>query len=216
MRKIVLLFISLFIAFGAYAAIDRKSRNLKLPTQVLIEKQTLTTPVVADPNRILSAQATSSSVTTTVTTFLAQPDVCRGLSITPGGTTADVPAGDIDVTGLNIRGRGITEAFTLTANQSTIENGLKAFCSVSKIVFPIQDGGSATYDFGVLDTLGLKRCMDFAGHLVFTVFDGAFETTRATCVADADEVEKNTCDPDGTLDGAKDVQYFFLQNFRCE
>jgi len=90
-----------------------------------------------------------------------------------------------------------------------------AFASVTSIVFPIQDGPNALYDVGVIDVLGMKRCMNYAGHLLFSTFDGAYESTRATVTADADEVEKNTVDINGTLDGAKDIELFFFQNFRC-
>jgi hypothetical protein len=190
-------------------------RDMKLATQQLIEKQTISDPVVADDNRILDDQTTSDSAITTATTFLAQPDVARALSITPGSTTADVPAGDITVTGTDILGASLTETFTLIANQSTVSSGTKAFKTVTSIAFPIQDGAGATYDVGVLDVLGLKRCMAQAGHVLFTTLDGAYETTRPTVTADVDEVEKNTVNINGTLTGAKDVEVFFLQNFRC-
>lgn len=190
-------------------------QDVKFPRQIVLEKQTFTTPVVADVDRLLDGQATSDSVITTVTSFLAQPDVCRALSILPLGTTADVPAGDVVVTGLNINGQEITEDFTFAANASTATNGDKAFCSVSSIVFPVQDGAAATYDVGVLDKLGVRKCADNAGAYAWSVFNGAYETTRGTFVADADEVEKNTFDPNGTLDGAKDVELYFHQNYRC-
>jgi hypothetical protein len=86
---------------------------------------------------------------------------------------------------------------------------------VSQIVFPAQDGAGATFDVGVLDALGLHRCMDATGHIIQATLDGTYEATRPTCLVDVDEVEKNTCDLDGTLDGAKDVEVFFIQNFRC-
>lgn len=216
MKKLLLsVFLMLGLSLNGHAALKREFRELKVVNQAMLQKLSINNAVIADDNRILDDQATSASVITTVTSFLAQPDVCRTLSITPGGTTADVPAGDITVAGTNALGSSITEAFTLTANQTTVASGSKAFCSVSSIVFPIQDGAGATYDVGVLDALGLNRCMDSAGHLVFSIFDGTYEATRATCVADVDEVEKNTCDINGTLDGAKDIEIYFIQNYRC-
>lgn len=190
-------------------------RDMKLASQQLIEKQTLTTPILADDDRLLVDNASSDSVVTTVTTFLAQPDVCRNITITPGGTTASVPADDVTVTGTNAIGATISEDITLTENGASLVSGTYAFCTVTSIVLPIQDGAGATYDIGVGDVLGLKRCMDVKGHLIFATFDGAYEGTRPTCLADVDEVHKNTCDIDGTLDGAKDVELFFIQNFRC-
>ena len=85
---------------------------MKLATQVIVEKQTITDAILADDNRILDDQATSDSVTTNVTSFLAQPDVARVLSITPGGTTANVPAASLLVTGPNLFGSVVSENFT--------------------------------------------------------------------------------------------------------
>lgn len=115
----------------------------------------LGSPVVADVDRILNDQATSNSVVTTVTSFLAQPDVPRSISVTPGGTTADVPAGDVTITGTDRAGATITDTITFAANASTAGHTAKAFASITEIEFPVQDGGAATYDVGVSDKLGL-------------------------------------------------------------
>lgn len=216
MKKYILaLTVMAFMSTTVFAIVKPLRRDIKPASQVMLEKQTISDAVIADPNRLLSNQATSASVITTVTSFLAQPDVGRALSITPGGTTADVPAGNIVITGVDMNNNTMSETFTLSANESSIQNGVLAFLSVTSIVFPIQDGADATYDIGVIDVLGLKRCMFNAGQLAWTVFDGAFETTRATAVADNDEIEKNTINFDGTLDGAKDGEVYFLQTFEC-
>jgi len=215
MKKFIsLIVLGVLTSVTAYAYTKPERVDTKFASQQMIEKRSIDNAVVADPNRVLSAQATSASVITTVTSFLAQPDVCRAVSVTPGGTTADVPAGDIVVSGTNVFGQSITETLTLTANQATIENGLSAFCTLTSVVFPIQDGAGATYDVGVIDVLGLHRCMS-ADNVVFATFDGAYEATRATAVYDVDEVEKNTVDLNGTLDGAKDAVVYFIQNFQC-
>jgi hypothetical protein len=216
MTKLFLFLFVFMFCMSAFAInINVSRQDMKLATQAMIEHQSITTPILADVDRVLNDQATSASVTTTVSTFLAQPDVPRNITITPGGTTADVPAGDIVISGTNFYGKAITESITLTANQSTIASGLKAFKTVTSVVFPIQDGAGATYDVGVGDVLGLKRCMANVGAVAWAVFDGAFEATRPTCVADVDEVEKNTCDINGTLNGSKTVEIYFVQNFRC-
>ena len=64
-------------------------------------RQKISNPIAALATRLKTAQATSNSVTTTVTSFTAQPDVPRIVSVTPGGTTNDVPAGDVTVNGKN-------------------------------------------------------------------------------------------------------------------
>ena len=204
------------LTLPANAAVERRDRNMKLPSQEVIEVDSYSAPVAADADRILDDQATSSSTTTAVTSFLAQPDVCRAVSITPGGSTGDVPAGNVTVAGLNAKGESMSEAIALSANQSTIASGSQAFCSVSSITFPIQDApGAATYDVGVLDKLGLEKCM--AGdHVLLSDFGGVYETTRPTVAYDVDEVEKNTVDLNSALDGATNVKLYYMQNFRCE
>lgn len=213
--KALLLLLLILVWSNVFALNAKVSRqDWKLATQQMIEKQSISAPELGDADQMLATQATSNTVTTTVTSFLAQPDVCRNLEILPGGTTADVPAGDITVTGTNFFGETITETFTLTANQATADVGVKAFCSVTSIVFPVQDGAGATYDFGTGEKLGLKRCMENAGHYLHGTHNDAFEATRATVVADVDEIEKNTVQLNTALDGS-DVELFFMQNWRC-
>lgn len=217
MKPILFLAVFLFTQFAMAGNIKRLFQDVKLPTQKVLEDQTMTTPIVAagHTNYISTTTTTSASVTTTVTTFAHQPDVCRALVITPGSTTADVPTGNVVVTGKNIFGKTITENFAFAANASSATTGSAAFCSVSSIVYPIQDGPGATYTVGVADKLGLKRCMSQAGNGVFATFGGAFETTRGTWAADATHVEKNTYTPNGTLDGSTDVEVFFIQDYQC-
>lgn len=140
-------------------------------------------PDTIDPNGLLAAQATSAVVTTTVTVFLNPIDVPRTIDITPGGTTADVPAGDIIVTGTNYLDEVITEAFTLTANQATLEAGLKAFKTITSVVIPIQDGAGATYDVGWGNTLGLSRPANEVASEVHAALNTTLEGTDPTMVA---------------------------------
>ena len=218
MKMIILmsLVLSLFTTelFAQSYKVER--RDQKLATQKMIEYQKIVDPVLADADRILNDQASSSSVVTTVTSgFLAQPDTCRNITITPGGTTGSVPAGNITVVGKNKLNKTITEAIALTADQSTVATGNLAFCSVTSISIPVQDGAGATYDVGVGSKLGLKHCMDETGWYVYGTVAGVYEGTRATITADADEVEKNTVVLSTALDGSKDVELFFIQNYAC-
>jgi hypothetical protein len=150
-----------------------------------------TDTATASATLLKTAQATSDSVTTTVTSFAAQPDVARNIVITPGGTTTDVPAGDVVVTGTNIRGDVITENFTFAANASSATTGSKAFKTVTSVVFPIQDGAAATYDIGTGVKLGLSRKMNADNYINGNV-DGTYEATRATVAFSTSAVESNT------------------------
>lgn len=169
-----------------------------------VRRQKWTNPVATDADRLANDVATSDSVITTVTSFLAQPDFARKITITPGGTTTDVAAGNITVTGTNIRGEVITEDVAIAANASAAVVTTKAFKTVTSVVFPIQDGAAATFDIGVNDALGLDRCM--AGNeVMLATADGVYETTRPTVTFNATDVSKNTIDLNTALDASVDV-----------
>ena len=174
-----------------------------------MRRQTWTNPVATDADRLKNDQATSASVITTVTSFLAQPDFARKITVTPGGTTADVPAGDVTITGTNIRGEVITDTITFAANASTVGTTLKAFKTVTSVVFPIQDGAAATYDIGVNDALGLDRCMT-ADEVQSASMDGTYEATRPTVTYHASDVSKNTVTPNTALDASKDLRVVYI------
>jgi hypothetical protein len=188
-------------------------------SQVMIEKQTITDPAAGATNSVLNTHAGgTSAAAVVVTSFAAQPDVPRNLTILPQTTTADVAACTIVVAGTNIFDQSITENFAFLDNASSATTGTKAFKTVSSITFPAncEEGAfGATWGVGYGEKLGLNRCMDFAGHNVFSTVAGVYETTRATMVADADEVEKNTADFNGTMNGSSDFEIHFIQNWRC-
>lgn len=173
-----------------------------------LRRQTWTDPILADDDRLKLNQASSNSAVTTITTFLAQPDFPRNITITPGGTTASVPAANVTVTGTNIRDEVITEDILLTENGSSLVSGTKAFKTVTSIVLPIQDGTGATYKIGVGDVLGLDRCMT-ANNVLQTTQNGSIDSA-ATVTFDADEVEKNTINPNASLDGSVDFGVLFF------
>jgi hypothetical protein len=209
-----------FVSVDAFAIPQRFNRDIKLPSQAILEHQTITTPIVATTNRVLSTNAGPTSADALViTSFTAQPDVPRNLTITPTGTTTDVESCVITVTGTNFSGATITEDFTFAANANTAQTGNKAFKTVSSVSFPAdcESGGfAATWIIGVGTKLGLNHCVDKAGYLAFSVFDGAYETTRGTMAVHATAIESNTFIPNGTPDAAKNVEVFYVQNFRCQ
>lgn len=190
-------------------------QDVKLPSQQMLEKQTMSAPEAADDNQILDDNAGGGSAGATVTTFLAQPDVARNVTVTPGGSTGDVKAGTVTVTGTDLFGAVITESLALTDNLSTVVAGNKAFKTVTSVAFPAEDAPyAATFDVGTGDKLGVKRCMNAAGHVVFATLGGVYEATRPTVAADASVVSANTVDLNSALDGS-DVEVFFVQNYRC-
>jgi len=174
-----------------------------------LRRQAWTNAIAVDADRILNDQATSSSVVTVVTSYLAQPDFARKVSITPGGTTADVPAGDVTIVGTNIRDEAITDVITFAANATAVGSTLKAFKTVTSITFPVQDGAAATYDVGVIDALGLDRCMS-ANEVLRATMGGTIETTLPTVTFHVTDVSKNTVDPNTALDATVDLAVVYI------
>lgn len=175
----------------------------------VIRRQPFTNALAAVATRLKTGQATSNSVITTVTSFAAQPDFARKIIVTPGGTTNDVPAGDVVITGTNIRGDVITDTLTFAANATGAQTTVKAFKTVTSVVFPIQDGAAATYDIGITDALGLDRCMSEAA-VLDAYIDGVRETTAATVTFHATDISKNTVDPNTALDASKDLTVAYI------
>lgn len=157
-------------------------------------------PVVADTDRILNDQVTSSTETTVVTTFLAQPDYARQISITPGGTTTDVSAGDIVVVGTDQAGDALTENVAIAADATSAVNTTNAFKTVTSITFPIQDGAGATYDVGITDKLGLPYALSH-DTVLKTFLNHAEEVAAPTVTVDATDWQKNLIDLNSALDG---------------
>jgi len=80
--KYVALFVFFALSFEVFAVPLRVvNRDMKLRTQQLIEKQTITNPAVAAADDVLADDAgNTSAAAATQTTFVAQPDVPRNLS----------------------------------------------------------------------------------------------------------------------------------------
>ncbi len=194
-------------------------RDIKLPRQAVLEVQSFGAPLAASNTMVLDGYVgPESAAAHTLTSFDQQPDVPRNLVIIPGDTTADVAATTLTVSGTNIAGASINETFVFSANQTTAVTGAKAFKTVSSVVWPAgaEDSPfSASWSIGVGEKIGLRKCMADAGSWGWSSIDGVKEATEATVVADADEVEKNVADFNGTMDGAAVFKGYFIQNYSC-
>lgn len=157
---------------------------------------------------ILAATAAGTAVTN-VTTGITQPDVSRALSVTPGGTTANVLDSLVTITGLNIEGKTITESIRIPAASSATVNGVKAFKYVSLITFGGQAaGGGVTFAVGTQNVLGVRHRL-FPGNTTVKVYTstaayGALTLQGApTVIANANILETNTVLPVNAPDGTK-------------
>lgn len=219
MFRTTIIIAALLVSGLADAAIKRNFLDQKYPTQQAVEKQSITNPLGASTTNIVNTDAAGTSGSAaTISTFSAQPDVPRNLVITPGATTADVGTCTVTVTGTDFYGQALTEEFSITANQSTATTGSKAFKTVTSVALPAACEDSpytAAWSIGSGEKLGLKYCLEKAGHILFSTIDGAKEGTAPTMAANTSTVSSNTADFNGTMDGAADFELFFFQNFRC-
>jgi len=161
----------------------------------------------ANTTAIMAAAATVVAGTT-ITSGLSNPDVPRNLTITTGGTTADIAAGDVVITGTNIEGAVITESFTMADNLNGSVTGVKAFKTVTKVVFPVADNTGATIAVGYGAKLGLNHRLvpNYSSIVIIqdTAIDGSNPTAQAApsaSVVNGGQVELNTVTPATTPDG---------------
>lgn len=185
----------------------------------MIEKQTWSAPNSSSYSLLLNLQAANaSSVVTTVSTFAAQPDIARNLIIVPAGSSTNFKACLIAINGLDYLGHAIEEDFTFGAAQSAQVVGLKAFASVTSVVFPstcVQSPFGASVSLGVGNKLGLKRCMDQKGYIFHAVTDGTKDATAPTMTVDASVVSLNGAVFTSAPNASRVFDLFFMQNFRC-
>jgi len=150
-----------------------------------------------------------------VTTDITQPSTPRNITATSGGTAGDIKAGQVIITGTNMKDEVITETLPVfTVNSATTVVGAKAFKTVTSISFPPHDGATdwtvsrATVAIGVQDVLGLpyllteKSC---AQTLVNNAIDSAATLTTSTSA-----IESNTIDPNAALAGTPIDVYLFV------
>lgn len=212
MRNIILLIVTVF-SVNSFSATEVMRRNIKLPSQSVLQMEKVI-PVAADTDNMLGATAQAVAVTT-ITTFLAQPDVPRNIIITPGSTTNDIKAGNIVVSGVDSDGKAMTENIALLDNQTVASVGAKAWRRIDSVVIPVGDtpfGGTLTFGYG--DTVGLGKCMDGAGFHIKGLVDGV-ALTGVTVSASATELGSNTFLPDPVANGTREFTNLYVQNFRC-
>jgi len=216
--RILLALISL-ITIPAFAVTVPTYRDLKPSTQKMVEYQAFANLAASNSTTVEFNNAGPTAATAYVlSSFDAQPDVPRVITITPGGSTGSVAACDLVVSGTDVLNNAIEETLSFANNQTSVETSLKAFKTVTSVSFPAncEDSGfAANWNIGVGESIGVKRCMDYAGHVFFSTLNGAKEGTAPTMTADASVVSLNTADFNGTMNGSNDFELLFFQNFRC-
>jgi len=147
------------------------------------------------------AAVTDTGAPVVVTTAITNPDVCRNITATSGGTAADIKAIQVIVAGTNANDEAITETLPVfTVNNATTVVGSKAFKTVTSITIPAHDGLGATTAIGTGAKLGLSHKLSRNTILAAYLAD-VKEGTAPTVTVSSTAYESNTVTLNTALDG---------------
>lgn len=217
-NKLLMLFLSLAVLSGNAEAsnYNRYFQDAKFPTQQMIEVDSVLAPATSTSTYVQTAAAgPASNVVTTLSTFTAQPDVTRNLSMTPNTTVLGCV---VTITGTDIMGATITDTLTWLINTSTKKSTNKTFKTITSVSWPANCENSpytTTWAIGVENALGLKHCMVDAASFFHAGTDGVKDTTAPTVVADASIVALNSVVTNAAPNAARNFKLWYMQNYRC-
>ncbi len=179
-----------------------------------------TDPAAAAAAGLKVATATSVAVQTVLTAGLLAPGIAALLAYprnvtftTAGGTAADAPA-TVVITGTDIADAALTETVTL-AQTATIASGVKAFKTITSIVYAAGDGAGGTIAIGFGQVFGLsKKAKSRAGRVavIQEVAAGSVVTT-GTFVAAATAPPYGTYSPSTAPNAANDYAVTYERDF---
>lgn len=145
---------------------------------------------------ILADTALDAATTTVVTSFVAQPDAPR--NVTVKGNDGNV-TGNVVVAGTNIDGAAITETIALSG--SSVVAGNKAFKTVTSITLPkYAVANTERIRVGTGAKLGLPFALS-RNTVLAAYLANVRETTAPTVVVSAAAVESNTATLNSALAG---------------
>lgn len=156
--------------------------------------------VAPDADGILDGTAFPDAAGT-VTTFLAQPPCAMTLTAVASGTQT----GKVTIHGFDIGGNKISEELTMVS--TTPVAGVKAFAEVTAIDLPIKVS-TETIDVGWGAKFGIPYKLAADELCIVKLFDAAADA--GTLTVDADDLSKNVYDPNGTPDGEKALDLYFI------
>jgi len=154
---------------------------------------------VLGSTKTVHATVTCAEAAADIVTALTQPDVARNLVLTGNAGADEI----ITMTGANLAGAVITEAFTLSGTTPIV--GAKAFKTVTKIHTPI---GTHTAAIVCGNVLGLINKLASDTLLVKKFNKVTAET--GTLAYSGTALESNTYAPSGTLDGSKAIDLWYV------
>lgn len=175
-----------------------------------------TNPAAADAAGLKAATATTVAPQTILAAALiaggktALATYPRNVTFTTaGGTAADAPA-TATITGTDIDDAALTEVVNI-AQTATIASGVKAFKTITSIVYSAADGTDATVAIGFGAVFGLPKKAKVRGGIVAVVQEianGAL-ATNGTFVIPATGLPYGTYAPNSAPDGSKDYAVLY-------
>ncbi len=165
-----------------------------------------TAPIAASTTNILAATTCANGSTTTLTTFLAQPDFARNIQVTVALGGGNPLAGDVVITGTDINGQALTETIAVTT--AATYQSTKAFKTISSIVIPARAQASDTVAVGVGAKFGLPEIF-FGDTILRSAVSGASDTYTLT--ANSTEVAKNLFAPNLAPNASRTYRLYYLQ-----
>ena len=184
------------------------------PADMVVDE--FTAPALAVANGLFAATATSVAVQTILTAALlaggkaALAAYPRNVTFTTSGVTpSDAPA-TATITGTDVNGAALVEVVNV-AQTGTIAKGVKAFSTITSIVYSAGDGAGALVAVGFGDLLGLSHPIKFRGGYTGPIKElnnGAVVTSGAF-VAAATGLPNGTYDPAGHADGSTNFVVYY-------
>ena len=163
----------------------------------------LETPYVGTATKCHAAVVLALGATTTVSAGFTQPDFPRILSVK--GNDGNV-TGNCVFTGTDINDDVLTE--TIVASASTEDFGTKAFKTITSVVLPAYAvGATESISIGMGDSFGFPLAISNTALVLTADFDGSADGGSVTVGATA---ALSLYVMSGTLDGAKDVDLWFI------
>lgn len=182
---------------GAMTTVESGALNAKFIHHYQI------TPAAASATAVHAAIALTDAAQD-ITTAITDPDVPR--TVTVKGNASGI-AGNVVITGTNADGDEITDTIALSGS-SEVE-GVKAFVTVTNIHLPVEThAGTDTVSVGRKNKFGLPEIVYNAALLLVKLFNGSADT--GTLAVDSDEVEKNLFAINGTPDGSKVLDLYYI------
>jgi hypothetical protein len=161
-------------------------------------RRSLGSPALGTTTAVLAA--TASAAGSTVTAGITQPDTCRNITATSGGTGANVTAVSVVINGTDIFGQSISETLpAFTAGATGTVTGSKAFATVTSIQIPTV-GASTTVAVGLGAKLGLPHVGN-TDTVLNAYLNKVRESTRPTVAFDGTNPCNNTVTLNSALNG---------------